>query len=93
MSKGIADILAEVRRVSEANRPYWRVMLAHDEPRFVVACLQPIDEHDYDRDRFLTDAIYDEAEAERRAEYANAMMPPHLRTLQSIRLLRRVVGR
>lgn len=87
-----ADAIEEVRAVSHANRPYWRVMLDPDEPRFVVVCLQPWDESDYNQPRFLTDRIYDEAEAERRADYANSLMPPYLRTLGAIRLIRQASG-
>lgn len=86
------EMMMEVRAVSEANRPYWRVILAYDEPRFVVACLQPFDEYDYDQSRFLTDAIYDEQEAQARANYANYLMPPYLRTVKHISIIRHAIG-
>jgi len=92
MKQALADAIAEIQALEHDNRVYWRVML-DDEPRFIVVEMQPFDEPDYDQDRFLTGRIYDEGEANDRAAYANFMMPPHLRTLDAIRLLRRVTGR
>lgn len=88
----MADTLAEVRAVAYENRPYWRVMLDPDAPEFIVICAQPIDEYDYDQQRFLTGPIYDEDDAKARAEVANAIMPPHLRTLKTLRVIRRAYG-
>lgn len=88
-----SDALAEVRAMGEVNRPYWRVLLTSDEPvRFVAVCLQPFDEPDYPHERFLADRIASEAEAEWRATHANTLLPPSMRTVRHIRVVRRAHG-
>lgn len=46
------ELIDEVRRIEEAQKPYWRPLRYVDG--MVAVCMQPFDEDDYDHSRYMT---------------------------------------
>ena len=60
MSTNWEAVVAEVRALEEADRPYHRIIR---NGAFIPVELQHFDEYDYDQKRFLNEEHYESAEA------------------------------